>query len=131
MSSIIIIWVFRIIAAFLLLQTLFFKFTASEESVYIFSTLCLEPWGRIGTGIIELIAGIMILFPKTTTYGAIVSIGLMMGAIASHLTVLGIEILGDQGQLFMYACIETLACAILLYISKDEVIIFKNKLLSI
>ena len=126
----IITWSIRIIAAFLLLQTLFFKFTAAPESVYIFSTLCLEPCGRIGTGVIELIAGILILIPKTTLYGAIVSIGVMLGAIASHIFILGIEILGDHGQLFAYACIETIACLILLYLDKNQVIIFKNKLLS-
>ena len=121
------IWSLRILAAFILLQTLFFKFTAAEESVYIFSTLGLEPWGRITSGVVELIAGILLLFPKTTIYGAIISIGVMLGAIVSHLTVLGIEVMGDHGQLFAYACIETLACIILLNFHKKDLLALKNK----
>jgi uncharacterized membrane protein YphA (DoxX/SURF4 family) len=75
------VWVLRMIAAIILLQTLFFKFTASEESVYIFSQLGLEPWGRIITGIFELVASILILFPGTTFLGAVLAIGLMIGAV--------------------------------------------------
>ena len=125
-----IIWVLRIIASVILLQTLFFKFSAADESLYIFSKLGIEPWGRIGSGIVELIAGILILYPKTTIYGAIISIAVMTGAVTLHLTVLGIEILGDHDQLFAYACIETCTCLILLYLDKGKVLVLKNKFLS-
>ncbi len=84
-------WILRLVAAIIMLQTLFFKFTGAEESVYIFSQLGLEPWGRIGTGILELIASILILHPSTTFFGSVLAVGLMTGAIVTHLTKLGID----------------------------------------
>ena len=111
------IWVLRLIAAIILLQTLFFKFTASEESVYIFSTLGIEPWGRIASGIVELIAALLILIPKTTAFGAVLAAGVMSGAIFSHLfTPLGIEVKGDGGLLFFYAVLVLLSSSSLLWI---------------
>ncbi|MES2727185.1 MAG: DoxX family protein [Bacteroidota bacterium] len=95
----------RIGAAVILLQTLFFKFTAAPESVYIFSTLGLEPYGRIGSGVAELIAAILLIWPGKSLMGAIVSIGVISGAIVSHLLFLGIEIMNDGGLLFMLACV--------------------------
>lgn len=118
------LWSLRIIAAVILLQTLFFKFTASAESVYIFSTLGLEPWGRVGSGIVELIASILILYPRTTGIGALLGMGVMSGAIFFHLTKLGIEVQNDSGQLFIYALLVFIACTIL-------VIKYKNELLSL
>src|SRR6266849_3426170 len=88
-------WVLRLSAAAILVQTLFFKFTAAPESVYIFTRMGAEPWGRIGSGVIELIAAILILVPRTTWLGALVALGVMAGAIVSHLTLLGIEVQGD------------------------------------
>lgn len=111
----ILLWSLRIIAAFILLQTLFFKFTGAAESIYIFSTLGMEPWGRIGSGIVELIAALLILYPPTTGYGALVALGVMSGAIFFHLTSLGIEVQNDGGQLFIYALIVFIACAILIF----------------
>jgi uncharacterized membrane protein YphA (DoxX/SURF4 family) len=90
MKTEIIKWIFRIVASIILLQTLFFKFSGAEESIYIFSTLGIEPYGRIGSGIAELIVVILILIPRTTWLGALGGIGVMTGAIASHLFVLGI-----------------------------------------
>lgn len=96
-------WILRLLAALIMLQTLYFKFSASEESVYIFKTLGMEPYGRIGTGVLELIASVLILYPKTTVYGALLGIGLMAGAIFFHLTKLGLVVMDDGGQLFIYA----------------------------
>src|SRR5512147_2401710 len=96
-------WILRGIAAVILLQTLYFKFTGAEESVYIFSKLGAEPVGRIGSGIIELIASILLLTPSTVSIGAIVAMGTMAGAILGHLTVLGIDVKGDGGLLFALA----------------------------
>ena len=116
------IWVLRLIAAIILLQTLFFKFTGSEESVYIFSTLGIEPWGRIASGIVELIAALLILIPKTTAFGAVLAAGVMSGAIFSHLfTPLGIEIKGDGGLLFFYAVLVLISSTILLWIYKHQI----------
>lgn len=109
----ILFWILRVVAALILLQTLFFKFSGAEESVYIFSTLGMEPWGRIGTGIVELIASILILIPRTTPFGALLALGTMSGAIFFHLTRLGIEVRGDHGQLFIYALVVFVSCLVL------------------
>ncbi len=103
-------WILRGIAAVILLQTLFFKFTAAPESVFIFETLGMEPWGRIGSGVAELVAAVLLLVPATTLYGAILALGLMAGAIVSHLTRLGIEVQGDGGLLFGLALVVTACC---------------------
>lgn len=101
----------RGIAAIILLQTLFFKFTGSEESVYIFTTVGAEPIGRIGSGIVELIASILLFVPRLVWLGAGLAAGVMAGAILSHLTILGVEVKGDGGLLFGLACI-VLACSL-------------------
>lgn len=92
--------ILRLAAAAVLLQTLFFKFSAAPESVYIFRTLGLEPWGRIGTGLAELVAVALLLIPATVAWGALLSLGLMLGAIGGHLTRLGIVVQDDGGLLF-------------------------------
>src|SRR5438046_10369613 len=96
-------WISRILAAVVLLQTLFFKFTAAPESVYIFTKVGAEPWGRIGSGVVELIAAILFLLPRTPWLGAGIAVGVMAGAIVSHLTVLGLVVMNDGGLLFTLA----------------------------
>jgi len=120
-SQNIISWVSRIIAAVILLQTLFFKFSAAPESVELFTTLGLEPVGRIGTGIVELIAGILLLVPRTAWLGALISLGVITGAIFSHLTILGINYNGDGGTLFIMAVVVFIASAIALFLERDKV----------
>ncbi len=97
-----------------MLQTLFYKFTAAPESVALFSKLNLEPYGRIGTGIIELIASILLLIPKKSFYGAILGVGTMLGAILSHIFILTIEVNQDHGSLFFMACITFVCCCYVL-----------------
>lgn len=116
----ILLWVLRLVAAAIMLQTLFFKFTGAEESIYIFSAIGMEPWGRIGTGVMELIASALILWPRTTHLGALLGVGLMSGAIFFHLTKLGIEVKGDGGLLFYYALTVLISCAILAVVYKDR-----------
>ena len=113
-------WVLRGIAALIMLQTLFFKFTAAPESVYIFSELGIEPWGRIGSGIMELIASVLILVPRTTVLGALLAMGIMGGAILSHIFVLGISVQGDGGRLFIYALVVLVSSAILFWIYRHQ-----------
>ena len=113
-------WVLRIIAAVIMLQTLYFKFSGSEESVYIFSQLGMEPWGRIATGILELIASVLILYPKTTFFGSVLAIGLMLGAVGAHLIKLGIEVKNDGGQLFIYGLLVLLSSFILAIIYRND-----------
>ena len=115
------IWALRLLPALIMLQTLFFKFSASEESVYIFSRLGMEPWGRIGSGVMELIAAMLLLYPRTTFAGAALGLGLMAGAIFFHITKLGIPVLGDGGLLFIYALLTFISCAALLIIYRDTV----------
>jgi uncharacterized membrane protein YphA (DoxX/SURF4 family) len=110
MSKTIFTWILRLIAAFIMLQTLYFKFTAQPESIELFTKLGMEPWGRIGTGVGELIASILILIPRTTLIGAIMGLGLMSGALFFHLTKLGIYFGGDA-LLFSYAAICFVCCA--------------------
>ena len=85
----IVLWILRLVPALILLQTLYFKFTAHEQSVRLFTELGMEPWGRIGTGIFELVASVLILYPRTTGWGSALGAGLMAGAIFFHLTKLG------------------------------------------
>ena len=108
-SKNLLLWACRIIAALILLQTLYFKFTGAPESVYIFSQVGMEPEGRFATGIAELIASILMLIPKTSLIGATLALFIMIGAIATHVSILGIEIMGDDGLLFTYAIIVALA----------------------
>jgi hypothetical protein len=112
-------WELKITASAILLQTLYFKFTGAPESIYIFSTLGIEPYGRIGSGIAELIVVVLLLLPKTTWLGALGGCGVMTGAVLSHLFVLGIEVQGDSGLLFSLAVITLLCCLILLYRNKN------------
>jgi len=116
-------WCLRVIAAVILLQTLFFKFTGARESVYIFSTLGMEPWGRIGSGIAELIASVLLLLPSTVVYGALLSLGVISGAILSHLTKLGIALpaVDDHGELFALALVVFFCSLGTVYLHRAEV----------
>lgn len=120
-------WILRIAAALIMIQSLFFKFSASPESVYIFSTLGMEPWGRIGTGVVELIASVLLIIPATTWLGAAIGFGTMSGAIFSHLTTLGIEVQDDGGQLFIYALITLASCAMLLFVERERFRVFIHR----
>lgn len=115
-------WTLRGIAAVILLQTLFFKFTGAKESVYIFTTLGMEPWGRIGSGVAELIASILLLLPQTVVFGAILSLGVISGAIFFHLTKLGIALplVDDHGELFALAVLVFVCSAVILIMHRDE-----------
>lgn len=122
------IWILRLLAAVIMIQTLYFKFTGHPQSVKLFTTLEMEPWGRIGTGVFELIASILILIPRTTVYGAGLGMGLMSGAIFFHLTKLGIKFDGDY-VLFIYAVIAFISCGLLVLIYRKQLLslIGKNK----
>jgi hypothetical protein len=113
-------WSLQLIAAAILFQTLFFKFTGAEESRYIFSKLGLEPWGGIGSGVVELIAVVLLLIPKTSALGALLSLGVISGAIVSHLTKLGIVVKNDGGLLFGLALVVFVSSALVLVIRRRE-----------
>ena len=117
----IISWAAQIVAAIIMLQTLYFKFSGAEESIYIFTTVGIEPWGRYGTGIAELIASVFLIIPRTSWAGAAMGIGIMAGAIFTHLTLLGISVMNDNGYLFVLALVTLLACILILFIRKHQV----------
>lgn len=123
----------RAIASFILLQTLYFKFgiggeAALNESKAIFGTITeaifgvigYESYLRIGTGILELIAALLILFNRTTVFGALMALGLMAGAILSHILFIGIIVKDDGAQLFMMSIVVLLCSAKVLYDEKDH-----------
>lgn len=122
-------WFARIVAALIMLQTLYFKFTGAKESIEIFTRMGMEPWGRVGTGVVELIASILILIPATVWLGAILSIGVISGAILSHLTILGIEVQGDGGYLFILAVITLICSLIALFLDRKQLPALIKKML--
>ena len=113
-------WICRIVAAVILLQTLYFKFTGAEESVYIFTKVGLEPWGRYASGVAELFAASLLLFPRTVWLGAVIAAGVMLGAIGSHLTKLGIVVKDDGGLLFALAIVVFAAALATLFIHRRQ-----------
>ena len=113
-------WIAQVAVAGILAQTLFFKFTAAPESVYIFSKLGLEPWGRIGSGVAELIAAILLLIPATAALGALIALGVIVGALGAHLTKLGIEVQGDGGLLFGLAVTVFVGSLLVLWLRRRE-----------
>jgi hypothetical protein len=115
-------WALQLVAAVILLQTLYFKFTGAPESVYIFSTLGVEPWGRIASGVVELVAAVMLLVPSTVVYGALLALGVISGAIVSHVAKLGVAIpaVGDRGELFALAVAVFVASALVLVIRRRD-----------
>ena len=121
-------WLIQLAVAGILLQTLFFKFTGAEESVYIFSTIGrfvglagVEPWGRIGSGVVELVASLLLLVPGTVSLGAILAMGVMAGAIVSHVVILGVEVKGDGGLLFGLALAVFLGSAVVLVLRRAQI----------
>jgi len=114
-------WILRLTAAVILTQTLWFKFTAAPESVYIFDKVGLGAPGRIGSGIAELIAAILLVIPRTAWLGAVLALGVMGGAIMSHLTILGIDVMGDHGELFALAVTVALCSAIVLFLHRRSI----------
>jgi|TARA_R110000737_G_scaffold86914_2_gene119614 uncharacterized membrane protein YphA (DoxX/SURF4 family) len=118
--------VLRIVAAIIMLQTLYFKFTGAPESIYIFSTIGMEPWGRYMVGSMELVASVLLLIPKIYWLGGLLGMGLMAGALFFHFAFLGIEVQGDGGLLFAYAVIVFLASLVTVIDRKNDIPILKN-----
>ena len=114
-------WILRIAVAAILIQTLYFKFSGAEESKYIFSTLGIEPWGRIGSGIVEIFASIFLLYPRTVTIGAFLALGTASVAVMSHLTKLGIVVKNDGGLLFGLALTMLASSFALFIIHRHEI----------
>lgn len=113
--------VLRVVIAIIYVQTLYFKFSGHTDSVYIFSKLGLEPYGRIGIGVFELITAILLILPATYIYGIVLSLGVISGAIASHLGPLGIEVLGDGGKVFYLAVVVWVASILLALLHRVEI----------
>src|SRR5216683_3896326 len=114
-------WICRIVAAVILAQTLFFKFTSAEESIYIFTKVGLEPWGRYGSGVAELIAATLLLTPRFAWAGALLALGVISGALVSHLTLLGIVVKDDRGLLFGLAIAVFVAGAVTAMLHRRQI----------
>ena len=131
-SAVVVGWVLRLVAAVILLQTLFFKFTGAPESVYIFTKFSeflghlaepifgtnfaamvahSEAFSRVSSGVMDLVAAVLLIWPRYPWAGAILALAATAGAIASHLTFLGIEVQGDRGLLFGLA-ITVVVCSL-------------------
>jgi uncharacterized membrane protein YphA (DoxX/SURF4 family) len=123
--------VLRFVVAVILIQTLFFKFTGAPESKYIFGRLGLEPWGRIFSGVVELIASILILIPATQIIGAAIALGVMVGAILSHIFILGIVVQNDDGLLFSLACIVFIFSSLVIVLQLEKVRGLLHKILRV
>ena len=121
-----ILLILRIIVAIILVQTLYFKFTAHPDSVHIFTAVGLEPNGRIIIGVLELVAAILLFIPKTVWMGALLSMGLISGAIMMHLTKIGIEVKGDGGLLFGLALVVFVLSLIILWTERQKVPVLKK-----
>ena len=123
-------WILQLVAAVILFQTLFFKFTGAAESKYIFSKLGLEPWGRIASGVAELVAVVLLLCPRTIPLGAILSLGVISGAIFFHLTKLGIALpaVNDRGELFALAVVVFVVSLAILFIRRAEIPLVGDRL---
>lgn len=117
-----VVWLlFKLIVAVILLQTLLYKFTAHPDSVYIFSSLNMEPAGRIITGVAELIASILLFIPRWSWLGALAALGMISGAIFLHITKLGVEVQHDHGKLFFLAVIVFLFSAMLVWKDRKRI----------
>jgi putative oxidoreductase len=114
-------WSARLLAAIIMFQTLYFKFTGAEESKYIFGALGMEPWGRIGVGVVELIASVLLLITPLAWMGALLALGAMGGAIFFHLFILGVEVLGDGGYLFFLALIVAVCSSYVLLVNLEKI----------
>lgn len=128
-------WAPQVIVAAILFQTLFFKFTGAAESKYIFSRLGIEPWGRIGTGVGELIAMVLLLIAQTTTLGAILALGVISGAIMGHLSKLGIIVVNsdgmrDGGLLFILAMVVFIGSAAILVLRRGQIPLVGSRLVA-
>jgi uncharacterized membrane protein YphA (DoxX/SURF4 family) len=121
MPLLVVSWICRIAAAVILLQTLYFKFSGAPESVYIFTRFGLEPWGRYASGVAELFASVLLLIPRTTWLGALIAAGVMIGAIGSHLTRLGIVVKNDGGLLFALALVVFITALATLFIHRRQI----------
>ena len=114
-------WICRLTAAVILLQTLFFKFTSAPGSVYIFTKVGLEPWGRYGSGVVELIAAVLLLARCHAWLGALLALGVMGGAIMSHLTKLGIVVQDDGGLLFALAVVVSVTSGVTAFLHRNQI----------
>lgn len=122
-----ILLILRLVIAIILIQTLRFKFTAHPDSVFIFQSVGLEPYGRIIIGIFELIAGVLLLIPKTVWAGSLLTLGILGGAIMIHLTQIGLVVNNDKGVLFITALVTFVLSIILLYHYRKDVPIVGKK----
>jgi hypothetical protein len=112
-------WAAQVLVALILAQTLFFKFTYAPETQVIFADRGGRPAATF-VGVIELLCVILLLMSRTAAIGAALSLLVISGAIFTHLTSLGIQVVdpatgeGDGGLLFGLAVVVALGSAVVL-----------------
>jgi hypothetical protein len=112
-------WVAQIAVACILAQTLFFKFTYAPETRVIFADRGGRP-AATAVGVVELLCVLLLLVPRTAAVGAALSLLVIGGAIFTHLTSLGIQVVdpatgeGDGGLLFGLALAVALGSLVVL-----------------
>lgn len=115
-------WLFQLLAAIILLQTLYYKLAGAAESVYIFESLGMEPLGRYGSGVIELFAGLLLLVPRLSWIGALLGSLVMSVALYVHIFNLGLEIKGDGGAMFYLAVTTYISCLAVIWIRRKQMV---------
>ncbi len=123
-SSKAISWIAQIIAAVIMGQTLFYKFTGHPQTLEIFQEELNMPNGHYIIGALELLACILLILPQSVVYGAILGAGLMTGAIIAHITKLGWE--GERGALGLYAVLTLTSCLVVLIVRRRQIPIVKG-----
>ncbi|WP_246052127.1 DoxX family protein [Leptospira idonii] len=118
----------RWVSSLILLATLYFKLSGAEESVFIFSTLGMEPWGRYLSAGVELFAAVFLILPSFVWLGALISLNVIAGAVISHLIFLGVEVMGDRGLLFFLACVVLFSSVYLTYMERNKIPFVKQYL---
>ena len=109
------LWICRIVATLILLFTFYYKITGSPESVHVFSEADMEPYGRYSVAIAEFVAAMLIIIPRTSLAGALLAVVIMICVIASHIFVLGIQVMNDRGRHFIAAVVVAICSMIIIY----------------
>ena len=114
-------WCFQLIIAGIFIPIGILKFMNNPADLEIFSQLGMEPAGRYIIGVLEILAGLMVLTNAVAAMGAFLGVGVMLGAMLAHMTVLGI----DQTH-FILLFIVFLSCCIVSFIRRKQLPLIGN-----
>jgi len=109
-------WILIIPTVLILIYNAYVKLSSSPGAIQLFTGLGLEPYGRLLLGATEIFAALLIVYPPTMKYGAVLGVILMSGVILIHLTKLGIALGGDY-SFFIMGIVAFCCSAALIWIS--------------